>query len=282
MGSIQGRQVRFPLTATSRAIFESIIISRRSVHDESDEVLRTVAGLAFIEAGVTTWRFSLDSPEVLSRDLQTTQTPSTGEADVPARIEVTAEWVSQPDIAASSIAIRDGGNANVFQHFGVVLVPRGFQIPVITATTRNVRHYGLTLFEQNAVIQFDSPEYALVLARYQYASNYRRDFLTLEQGGGGYFVERHNFPHLHAPLQPDCDGCMLVGQQTGLDSYEFTGFRIPYGTALYTPPDVIHGDGCIVGEHAITVASASAIADTVLFYNNDTRVMAPDAVAPNG
>ena len=78
MGSIQGRPVRFPLTATSRAIFESIIISRRSVHDESDEVLRTVAGLAFIEAGVTSWRFSLDSQGVLSRDLQTTQTPSTG------------------------------------------------------------------------------------------------------------------------------------------------------------------------------------------------------------
>ena len=92
-------------------------------------------------------------------------------------------------------------------------------------TTRNVRHYGLTLFEQNAVIQFDPPEYALVPVATS-APNHRRDFLTLEQGGGGYFVERHNFP-LSAPLQSDCDGHWLVKT----DSTAGVHARIPGGTA---------------------------------------------------
>ncbi len=121
---------------------------------------------------------------------------------------------------------------------------------------------------------FFPTEFDLILAKYRYAKNYVKDFLTEVGGGGGYFVETHNFPHIHVPLSPDCEGYLIVGKQLSADTFTFTAFRIPFGYALHTPANTIHGDGTIVGEYAIAVATAAAKADTVLFYNKHTRAMA--------
>ena len=286
MVTIQGRPVLFTPTDASRAIFESIVISRFAVDDKGDEVLRTLAGLAYVPRGTSSWQLSAGAESVLlpaaaSQSRSVDVTPSDGPRfRPPDRTVVQAEWYQQHVIEAMNVDVRDGGNANVFQSFGVLFVPDGFRIPVVTANSVNVMHYGLSLIINDTNVVFDSPEYDLVLARYDYRPNYLRDFLTKERGGGGYFVETHNFPHLHTPLSAECGGCILVGQKRMSGDYEFTGFRIPYGTGLYTPSNTIHGDGTIVGDHAITVATASAQADTVLFYNENSRRMAPDAVAP--
>ena len=46
MSVVRGRPIHFDLTEESRELFESIIISRFSVRDQSDEVLRTDDGLS--------------------------------------------------------------------------------------------------------------------------------------------------------------------------------------------------------------------------------------------
>jgi hypothetical protein len=155
-------------------------------------------------------------------------------------------------------------------------VPDGFRIPVVTASKENVMYYGLTLVENDQAFELLSDEFDMVLAKYRYGKNYQEDFLTELAGGGGYFVETHNFPHVHAPLSPDCGGYITIGKRVSPDEFNFTAFTIPYGYALHTPANTIHGDGTIVGEHAITVAITSAEADTVLFYNKNTKAMAGD------
>jgi hypothetical protein len=78
------------------------------------------------------------------------------------------------------------------------------------------------------------------------------------------------------PLSLDCGGCIIIGKRLFADEFNFSAFSIPYGYALHTPANTIHGDGTIVGEYAISVATAAAEADTVLFYNENTRAMARD------
>lgn len=277
MERVQGRDVHFELDDHSREIFESIIISRYSVRDECDEVLRTDDGLTFIPRGLSNWTLSVDRSEVL--------TPASDgvavrlkDGEVPDLVRVHARWLRPGEILEFGIEIREGGNANVFQQFGTVLVPDSFRIPVVEASVTNVGYYGLSLIENHSGLVLESNEHDLILARYQYASNYLADFLTHEQGGGGFFVETHNFPHLHVPLSRDCGGCILIGKRLSVDVFEFTGFRIPYGFALITPANTIHGDGTIVGSYAITVAITTAKAETVLFYNERTRSMARDVI----
>jgi len=272
MTVVRGRPIHFDLTVASRELFESIIISRFSVRDKSDEVLRTDDGLTLIKQGATRWKIMLSETEVLIPSTDQ-DTKATGVSEIPEMVTVQASWHS-PKYAR--IKIKAGGNANVFCGLGAILVPDDFRIPIVKASQQNVRHYGLTLLENRQVVELISNEFDLILAKYRYGKNYRQDFLTEVEGGGGYFVETHNFPHIHVPLSPDCGGYIIIGQKLSADNFNFTAFSIPYGTALHTPANTIHGDGTIVGEYAITVATASAEADTVLFYNEHTRAMAQD------
>jgi len=275
MTEVQGRPIYFDLTDESREIFESIIISRFSVRDDDDEVLRTDGGLTFIEQGTTNWKLGLAETEVFVHN--TYQPLADGnDPDRPDLVAVKAAWCTPEDSRKAHVNVQAGGNANVFYGLGAILVPDGFRIPVVTASKENVMYYGLTLIENDQAFELLSDEFAMVLAKYRYGKNYREDFLTEAAGGGGYFVETHNFPHVHAPLSPDCGGYITIGKRLSADEFNFTAFSIPYGYALHTPANTIHGDGTIVGEHAITVAITSAEADTVLFYNEHTKAMARD------
>ena len=276
MTKLQGRPIYFDLTDESREIFESIIISRFSVQDDDDEVLRTDGGLAFLELGTTNWKLALAETEILVRTTDSQAPVKSDGSDRPDMVTAKAAWYKPGDTRKNYINVQAGGNANVFYGLGAILVPDDFRIPVVTATKENVTYYGLTLVENNQAFELLSDEFAMVLAKYRYASNYRDNFLTQVAGGGGFFVETHNFPHIHAPLSPDCGGYMTIGKRLSADEFNFTAFSIPYGYALHTPANTIHGDGTIVGEHAITVAITSAEADTVLFYNEHTKAMARD------
>ena len=275
MTEVQGRPIYFDLTDESREIFESIVISRFSVREDDDEVLRTDGGLAFIEQGTTNWQLVLTETEIL---VHTTNQPlaETNGSGKPDMVTAKAAWYKPEDARKANVSVQAGGNANVFYELGTILVPDGFRIPVVTATKENVTYYDLTLVENNQAFELQSDEFAMVLAKYRYTKNYREDFLTEVAGGGGYFVETHNFPHIHVPLSPDCGGYITIGKRLSADKFNFTAFSIPYGYALHTPANTIHGDGTIVGEHAITVAITSAEADTVLFYNEHTKAMARD------
>ena len=275
MTVFKGRRIHFDFTEESREIFESIIISRFSVRDKYDEVLRTNDGLTFVKKGRTKWKFTLPETKVLIPS--TDQATEDGDySEMPDLAAVKATWHSPKSVRKASTKIKAGGNANVFGDFGAILVPDNFRIPIVKASKENVRHYGLSLIENQHVLELLSDEFDLILARYRYAKNYRQDFLTEVEGGGGYFVETHNFPHIHVPLSPDCGGYIIIGKRLSEDNFHFTAFSIPYGYALHTPAKTIHGDGTIAGEYAITVATASAEADTVLFYNEHTKAMALD------
>ncbi len=275
MTEVQGRPIYFDLTEESREIFESIIISRFSVRDDDDEVLRTDGGLAFVEQGTTNWKLVLAETEILVHTTGQSPAESSG-FDIPDMVAVKAAWYRPEDARKAYVNVQAGGNANVFYELGAILVPDGFRIPVVTASKENVMYYGLTLVENDQAFELLSDEFDMVLAKYRYGKNYQEDFLTELAGGGGYFVETHNFPHVHAPLSPDCGGYITIGKRVSPDEFNFTAFTIPYGYALHTPANTIHGDGTIVGEHAITVATTSAEADTVLFYNEHTKAMARD------
>ncbi|MBS99553.1 MAG: hypothetical protein CMI01_12850 [Oceanospirillaceae bacterium] len=255
-----------------RTIEESARITRYAVEgeapDKSHPVLTTGREIVFVEKGVSVWKFDLNSADTLSPG-----TPDTPHARVDAR------WLNAQAALEQGIEVFHGGSANTFGSMGTLLVPPGFKVPGVIATPSNVRFYGLTLFETGSDFAVSSPKYQTVMMDYDYSPDYRDDFLMQKYGGGGIFVETHDFPHIHIPLSPDCHGYILIGKPLNDGAFCFTAFRIPYGMGLYTPAGTIHGDGTLVGHYGITVADgALAKADTVLVYNSDTLSMAEGVV----
>lgn len=253
-------------------IIKSVMLTRYAVKkgepDKDKPVMTTGRNVAFIEKGVSNWHF-----DVAKRD---SFVPSSVE---PPMIRVKAQWLTAQQALEAGIKVVSGGSANVFGVMGTLLVPDAFRIPTVTATPENVRYYGLQLIESGHDFAVTSPQYQTALMEYDYTKDYKKDFLMQKFGGGGIFVETHDFPHIHYPTSESCGGYIVIGKQLDAEEFSFTAFRIPYGYALYTPSYTIHGDGTLVGVYALTVADGGlASADTVLMYNENTLEMARSVV----
>ncbi len=255
-----------------KALVKSAELTRYAIKrrqpDKSRPVMETRGEVALVGQGVTTWQVDPGNRKPL-------QPAPTG---TPHAV-VQAHWYDTQEALEQGIAVIHGGSANSFGGMGALLVPADLKIPTVTASADNVRHYGLQLIPANETFAIDSPRYPIVMMRYEYGKDYKRGFLMQKYGGGGIFVETHDFPHIHIPTSPDCGGYIVIGKAVGECEYHFTAFRIPYGHALYTPSNTIHGDGTLVGEYALTVGDSAFVpANTVLLYNRDTLSMARGVV----
>jgi hypothetical protein len=236
--------------------------------DKHKVVLSTHGEVAFFDKGVTTWKLDLARKRVVGA----------AALDTP-HAAVNADWYNTQQALETGVRVVHGGSANTFGGMGALLVPDGFKIPTVTATAENVRHYGLKLIRNGEIFAVVSERFQIVMMRYDYTKDYKKDFLMRCYGGGGIFVETHDFPHVHVPLSESCGGYIVIGKRISDGDYHFTAFEIPYGYALYTPSNTIHGDGTLVGEYALTVGDSTLVtADTVLMYNKRTLAMARGVV----
>ncbi len=272
MKNVDNKGSKYKKGLLHRALVRSAELTRYAVKgrevDRDKVVLSTEGKVAFVGKGVTTWRLDLGKRQVM-------RPASVG---VP-YVAVKAEWYTTQQALERGIEVVHGGSANTFGGMGALLVPDGFTIPTVTATAENVQHYGLRLIGNGESFAATSPKSEIVMMRYDYGPAYKRDFLMQKHGGGGIFVETHPFPHIHIPVSESCGGYIVIGKAVGDGAYHFTAYRIPYGHALYTPSNTIHGDGTLVGEYALTVADSALItADTVLIYNRNTLKMARGVV----
>ncbi|WP_299197149.1 hypothetical protein [uncultured Amphritea sp.] len=235
--------------------------------DTSKVVMSTDGEIAFVEKGVTNWVIDIASQQAISAS----------QPDTP-HVAVNARWYTAQESLEAGIEVFYGGSANNFGSMGTLLVPDGFAIPTVTATRANVKYYGLSLIETGEHFSISSGRYQTAMMRYEYGKDYKKEFLMQTAGGGGIFVETHDFPHVHIPLFDTCGGYIVIGKKVECE-YHFTAFRIPFGYGLITPSGTIHGDGTLVGEYGLTVAdSALASADTVLIYNENSMSMAQGIV----
>jgi len=257
-----------------KTIVASVELTRYAVkgkHENKHKIVMSTEGeVAFVEKGVTNWKLDVTAKKAIA--LKETDTP---------HVKVKARWYTTQEALEKGIEVVSGSSANSFGSLGALLVPDGFKIPTVMATAENVKHYDLQLIANGDDFAISSDQFQIAMMKYDYTKDYKKDFLMQKYGGGGVFVETHNFPHIHIPLHEDCGGYIVIGKQVSANLFNFTAFQIPYGFALYTPSYTIHGDGTLVGEYGLTVAdSAMASADTVLIYNKERLAMAHNVV-PN-
>jgi len=255
-----------------KTVVASVELTRYAVkgqHENKHKVVMSTEGeIAFVEKGVTNWKFDLAAKEAIT--LKQTDTP---------HVKVKARWYTTQEALEKGIEVVYGGSANSFGSLGALLVPDGFNIPTVMATAENIKHYDLQLIANGDDFAISSDQFQIAMMKYDYTEDYKKDFLMQKYGGGGVFLETHNFPHIHIPMHEECGGYIVIGKQVSAKFFNFTAFQIPYGFALYTPSYTIHGDGTLVGEYGLTVAdSAMASADTVLVYNKERLSMARNVV----
>ena len=263
--------VCFPLTEYNKKIWEDNIITRYSVYDKKIALLTTESGMQFIKNGSNIWNLDISNDSGI--------TNCENILDKSYITIVNATWVKAHEAMEQCIDVKF--NKKKFSgDVGVILVPDNFTISSVVANEMNTAFYDVKLVKNNDVFTMES-KYDMVLGRYNYALDYRLDYEIQLDGGGGYFIEIHDFPHIHIPLsKEECGGYIVIGKELSLNKFAFTAFEIPYGYGLYTPANIIHGDGTLVGPYGITISRSEIPADVVVFYNENSKEMQHDIVPP--
>ena len=75
-------------------------------------------------------------------------------------------------------------------------------------------------------------------------------------GAKGHYLEHHDLPHYHQPRDAGAGGYLVLGRPIGAAregqvALELTAFAIPFGSAVLTPPGVVHNDSWLVGNYRV-------------------------------
>lgn len=139
-------------------------------------------------------------------------------------------------------------------------------IPVTPTNDINLGFYGALLYKTGDVINLKhNKELPLTYMDVgnEYVSNY------IYQKGDGVYLEYHNTPHFHTPLNEDASGYLVLGKyDEQKNKLILSAFKIPYGYAIYTPKYTIHNDLFLVGDYMV-VYTKTDIYSTVIMKCND-------------
>jgi hypothetical protein len=106
--------------------------------------------------------------------------------------------------------------------------------------------------------------YPIVSCLVNIGQDYVPDFLLRSKVG--VYIEQHEMPHVHRPLDPDASGFMLFARQRRTENsvpvehqngetpgtkfsghFDFLFVKIPFGSCIYTPPFSWHADCFLTG-----------------------------------
>lgn len=133
----------------------------------------------------------------------------------------------------------------------------------IIATNENVSYYNCKIIDEGETFNFDSPE-IMALFNMNISFNYIKDYIMDESKGGGIYLEYHNLPHIHIPLNDNSSGYIILAKQKKSNIYDVSAFKIPYGKALYIPPNIIHNDCFLIGDYNVVYGKSTNYSTAIL------------------
>lgn len=93
--------------------------------------------------------------------------------------------------------------------------------------------------------------------------------------GGGFFLERHQFPQFITPLREECSGFVILAKPSDNGWFELVGVNIPFGFTLVIREGCIHGDTAITGLFLMGMTSnhtvMSQATDTVFLRTTNNK-----------
>lgn len=158
-------------------------------------------------------------------------------------------------------------NSNILgQNYTLLLNETELNIPVAETTPENLAYYGAILLQVGDKVNFNH-SVDLPVTKMNIGKNYVKGFLLNEELGGGCYLEYHNTPHFHMPLNENSSGYLILSKVTNQGCH-LSAFKIPFGYAIYTKPLAIHCDAYLNGDYLVVYT----VTDTYLTLLLKTKI----------
>lgn len=175
--------------------------------------------------------------------------------ETPPRARLSGNW--NTDVAVET------EQANILGDVGILTLDTAtVSIPEAPPTAGMMAYYGACLLNMGETVRFET-DADLPVALMEIGAGYVGEYLHVAEKGGGSYLEWHDRPHLHMPLDADAGGHLILGRRDGED-YLVSAFRIPFGSAVYMPPEVLHADPYLVGNYLVIYSVTENFSNAVL------------------
>ncbi|WP_216613853.1 hypothetical protein [Vibrio mediterranei] len=185
----------------------------------------------------------------------------TTEPTTPKRAILNGEWDEKIDLTIP--------DANILGGNGSYTLPDGdssLDIPIAEATAENISYYGCKLVKWGDVVSFESTG-NLPVTITNIGETYAEDYLLKAEHGGGTYLEKHDRPHFHMPIDKFASGFLILGKE--IDSVrELSAFQIPYGYGIVMAPWTIHSDAYLVGRYMVIYSATPEFSTVILRKKN--------------
>lgn len=238
---------------------DKLMVDRRGEAPDSFMITEDIVG--HVDPGAL-YRLAPDRLEPAGSDAVAPRAAAAS-ATPPAHVRVAGVWDDSHHVEATSSANILGGTGTLAVDTDAVTVPEA------PPTQEALGFYGARLVAHGETLAFEADQ-SLPVTLMDIGAGYVPGYLHVESLGGGSFVEYHDRPHLHMPLDADARGHLLLGKRDGED-YLLSAFPIPFGYAIYTPPMALHADPYLVGRYLV-IYSVTENFSTVVFRNPEGRV----------
>jgi hypothetical protein len=235
-----------------------LTVDRQGSSDQA--FMRTESYLGYVEPSKT-YELAFDGMHE-SSNKKVAQLP---QAVRPPSSYLTGDWQSKVDFTIQDANIL-GGNGRY------LLAPDEQVLTVAIAQTsaEHLAYYGCHLVAIGEALSFESTG-NLPLTITSVGATYPQDYLLDPVLGGGAYLEVHDRPHFHMPMDDTCGGYLIIGKHNDEGPDEVSAFQIPYGFGVHMVPWAIHCDAYLVGRYMV-IYSATPEFSTVIVRRSDGKL----------
>ncbi len=180
----------------------------------------------------------------------------------PPLVDAEGEWLKDVDLSTK--------DANILGGMGSFFLPDGkdeLVIPIAQTTREHLAFYGCRLVKVGEILSFDSTG-NLPVTITSIGEGYVESYLMDKDKGGGTYLEVHDRPHLHMPLNKDAGGYLIIGKHSQEGDYLISAFHVPFGYAIAMAPWVIHSDAYLVGRYLVIYSATPEFSTVILRKKN--------------
>jgi hypothetical protein len=139
------------------------------------------------------------------------------------------------------------------------------RIEILIEDNNNISFYGAQLLNEGDYFNVQNKQ-QMVLYEMEIGEKYVDSFLLQSNYGDGFYIEIHDLPHFHQPMNESSSGHIILGKIGNDGEFILNAFKIPFGQALFIPPNVYHSDAYLVGKYNVVYGKTDDY-KTLLFRN---------------
>ncbi len=168
------------------------------------------------------------------------------------------EWNTEIDLTIE--------DANILGGNGRYTMPEGraeLVIPEAEATPEHLAYYDCELVPVGGLLSFKANA-PLPITVTTIGQTYAVDYLLDTKHGGGEYLELHDRPHFHMPLDEEAGGHLFIGKTEDDGTRRVSAFSIPFGYGILMAPWAIHADSHLVGRYMVIYSATKSFSTVII------------------